>query len=266
MKKTFLARRNALFSSTTRVSWGLVALVIAIIFASVRLVAPNFFLHILAPLFESSHNVTEFVYSQTQGFKDASALSERNKQLQLENQALIFENKTLLEELNDVRAFSSEFLPKDIIAGVLVAPPESPYDTLVLSVGSADAVEVGMRVFGPGGVPIGSITEVTEDFSRATLFSSAETITQGWVGDGRMPVLMRGVGGGAVEALVPRSIEVQNNDQVFAPGPGALPFGTVVEIFDDLSSPQLELRIMPAINPSSVTWVIIRRAGMHSTL
>jgi cell shape-determining protein MreC len=152
-------------------------------------------------------------------------------------------------------------LPEGVMAGVLMRPPESPYDTLVLSSGATDDVALGMRVFGPGGVPIGTISQVTADFSRVTLFSSPGVVTQGWVGETRVPIEMRGVGGGAVEAVIPRPVAVAEGDVVFTGGPGAIAYGTVVKVIDNPSSPQVALRIMPAVNLFSLTWVNVRVAG-----
>jgi hypothetical protein len=71
----------------------------------------------------------------------------------------------------------------------------------------------------------------------------------------------RDVGGGAVEAVISRPVAVAEGDVVFTSGPGALVFGTVVKIADNPSSPQVALRIMPAVNLFSLTWVNVHHAG-----
>jgi cell shape-determining protein MreC len=183
MKKTFLARRNALLSSTTGLSWGLVALACVLLLVLVRFVAPNFFLHLSTPFSTASSATNGKVRAFVAGFRNTSALAERNTQLVYENQALAFENQTLIARIEDMGKFADPALPEGVMAGVLARPPESPYDTLVLSSGLDDGIALGMRVFGPGGVPIGTISQVTADFSRVTLFSSPGVVTGGWVGE-----------------------------------------------------------------------------------
>jgi cell shape-determining protein MreC len=261
MKKTFLAKRNALISSTTGVSWGLAVLVVALFLVGIRFLAPNTFLHIVTPLFTITSEVRKDIRFFVDGFKNTAILAERNTQLVYENQALAFENQILEERLQDLGGVDGAPLPEGIIAGVLTRPPESPYDTLILSSGSLRGAEEGMRVFSVGGVPLGTISSATEDFSRVTLFSAPGVVTEGWIGAERVPITIRGSGGGAVETVIPRSVEVQVGDLVFAPGPGALPFGTIVGMDDNPSSPEVVLNIMPAVNIYSLTWVTVRDAG-----
>jgi cell shape-determining protein MreC len=260
MKKTFLAKRNAILS-TTGVSLGAAIFAILALLVCVRFLAPNTFLHGVAPLYRAAQYLTEGGQGLLHGLKDGTALAARNEQLIFENQALAYENRILLEQIKDISGLSIVPSQKGIFAGVLMRPPESPYDTLVLSAGSADGAKIGMSVFGRGGVPIGTVSAVTEDFSRVTLFSAPDMRVHGWVGERRIPIELYGAGGGAVRATLPRAVEVVAGESVFAPGPGAIPFGTIVKIDDDPSSPEIELRIMTAANIFSLTWVHLREGG-----
>ena len=64
-----------------------------------------------------------------------------------------------------------------------------------------------------------------------------------------------------MNASIARSANVVVGDAVFAPGPGMLPFGSIVRVDNDPSSTSVILRIMPAINLFSVTWVELRDTG-----
>jgi cell shape-determining protein MreC len=257
MKRTFLAKRNALLSSS-RVSLGFAVLACAIVIALIRLVFPNTFLHLAEPLARSARALTSSARIISKSFTDAGELSKRNEQLILENQILTHENKIFLERLQDLAPVESL---QGVLAGVLMRPPESPYDTLVLSSGSAEGILEGMGVFSVGGVPLGVITEVTNDFSRAALLSSSGMVTRGWIGEERVPIELYGTGGGALRARLPRAVTVVAGAQVFAPGPGALPFGVVSRVDDDPSAPDITLRITPSANLFSLTWVVVRDAG-----
>ena len=262
MKKTFLAKRNALLSSTD-VSWGAYALLVAVFVLLVRFVAPNFFWHVFAPVFESADALATESHTFFASFGNAAALTLQNEKLQEENAALANENLVLLEKATSLEALgSSSGLGKGITAGVVARPPESPYDTLVLAQGSLSGITLGMMAFGAGGVPIGRVSSLWADFSRVTLFSSSGTRTLGWVGHPNTPLTITGFGAGVMEASLVRSAGVAEGDSVFIPGPGKLKVGTVTRIDTNPSSPVVTLHITPVLNPFSITWVLLRDTGV----
>lgn len=264
MKKTFLTKRNALLSSTD-VSWGAYALMGAVLFLFVRLLTPNFFWQIFTPVFKSADFVAETSHAFFSSFNNAAVLTLQNEKLQEENAALALENQTLIQKAASLGALANP--TSGITVGVVARPPESPYDTLVLAAGTRAGVTLGMEAFGAGNVPIGIITSVFSDFSRATLFSSPGVATNGWVGQKGLPaqagvsLTMRGSGAGAISASLARSAGITAGDTVFAPGPGQLPIGKVVRVDSDPSSPSVTLRIQPASNPFSTSWVTLRDVG-----
>ena len=265
MKKTFLAKRNALFSSTD-ISWGAYALIFAVLMLCLRFLAPNLFWHAFAPAFRAADALAAQSHAFLQSFSDAAILAAQNEQLSEENAALIRENQTLLKRTVDLEALlgspeSASAGVSGILAGILARPPESPYDTLVLAAGSNTGVVLGMGAFAAGGVPIGVVSEVTADFSRGTLFSSPSVRTSGWVGQADLPLTIIGEGAGAMSATIARGESVIEGDKVFASGPGMLPIGTVVRIDSDPSTPSMTLRIMPAQNLFSIAWVMLRDTG-----
>lgn len=265
MKRTFLARRNALLSSAS-ISWGTIALGCAILALLVRLLAPNFFLQAFTPVFNISNSIAGKSHTFFTSFSDTAALAARNERLAKENAALASENQALLQKETSMSALiGASALQKipgtGILAGVVARPPLSPYDTIVLSVGSSSGVTLGQEAFGEGGVPLGIVTAVAADFSRATLFSAPGMVTHGWVKNADMPLNIFGAGGGAMNASLSRSAGIEVGDIVFAPGPGMLPIGSVTRVDSDPSAPGITLRIMPSINPFSLTWVLLRDIG-----
>lgn len=255
MKRTFLAKRNALLSSANA-SWGVGALAFAVVVLLFRLIAPNLFLQTFTPLFRGAETISLTSHSLFAGFRDASALFSLNEKLLEENTALMNEKTILEQQLKNKETLSG----KGILAGVFARPPESPYDTLVLGSGVTDGVTLGMEAFGAGGVPLGIVSSVTSNFSRITLFSSPGVVTRGWIGKTHIPIAIFGAGGGVMQATVSRSVEVKEGDTVFVPGPGMLPIGEVVRIDSDPSSPEITIRLKPTLNLFSVTWVELRES------
>lgn len=269
MKKTFLTKRNALLSSTD-VSWGAYALIATVLVLLLRLLAPNFFWYVFAPVFRSADSLATESHRFFSSFGDTAKLALQNERLLNENTALANENQALLEKATSLSELldssvsspvSRENGASGILAGVVTRPPESPYDTLVLAGGTRVGIVLGMKAFGAGGVPIGRVSSVLTDFSRVTLFSSPGVKTAGWVGHARVPLTITGSGAGVMNASLARSTGVIVGDSVFAPGPGMLPIGRVTRIDSDPSSPSITLRIMPALNLFSIAWVLLRDTG-----
>ncbi len=258
MKRTFLAKRNALLSSTG-VSWGFIALVFSLFALLLRLFAPNFFWQAAAPVFRAADTIAAMNHSFFAGFSNIATLAARNEQLMRENAALTNENKALLKKEVQLGKFND--VSQGILAAVVAFPPESPYDTLVLAAGKNAGVVLGQEAFAEGGVPLGIVTMVTADFARVTLFSAPGIRTHGWVGHENIPLTILGSGAGTMSASLSRPADVTLGDTVFAPGPGMLPIGSVVRIDSDPSSSRITLRIMPKVNPFSLSWVQLRDVG-----
>ena len=268
MKKTFLAKRNAIFSSEN-ISWGTFALSISVLFLLLRLLAPNFFWQIFTPMFRMSETVSEKSQAIFNSFKDTAELASQNEKLTNDNAALANENRTLLQKIKNISGFAPDV--RGIVAGVIARPPESPYDTLVLAKGSNDGIELGMEAFGvsvqadAGVVPLGVVSMVLSNFSRVTLFSAPRMTVNGWVGHDGLPLSITGAGAGAMNASVPRSAGIEVGDIVFAPGPGMLPVGNVIRVDNEPHSSSVALRIMPLLNPFSIAWVELRSTGAVAT-
>lgn len=260
MKKTYLAKRNALLSSAD-ISWGAYALLFASFLLAVRLLAPNFFLNASAPLFKISDSFSRASEGLFRGFSDTAALALQNERLLNENAALASENLALVKKVESISGLADM---KGIIAGVVARPPFSPYDTLILSGGVNEGITLGMEAFGEGGVPLGVVSSVLAGFSRVTLFSTPGMATGGWVGQKNLPITLLGSGAGALHAFVARSAGISVGDAVFVPGPGMLPVGSVAHAEGDPTSPSITLRIAPSLNLFSVAWVTLRDTGIRS--
>jgi cell shape-determining protein MreC len=265
MKRTFLAKRNALLSPHG-ISWGVFALLFALFVLLVRLIAPNIFLQAVTPVFRVSEALGAGTHTFFSSFGNAAALTARNENLAGENTVLASENQALLEKVTNLSELlgtsaAQKNIP-GILAGVVARPPVSPYDTLVLDAGKSDGVALGMEAFGAGGVPVGVVSQVLSDFSRVTLFSAPGTVTNGSVGHANTVLTITGAGGGAMNAIVARAATVAEGDTVFAPGPGMLPIGTVVRVESSALSPGVTLRIRPAVNIFSISWVTLRATGI----
>jgi len=264
MKKTYSAKHKA-FLFPENFSWGICALVFAVLVFLLRLCAPNLFLRIFAPVFHASDALAGESHSIISGFRNTGALAAENERLAQENSILANENQALLQKMANISALTGSVASgkntSRILAGVIARPPESPYDTLVIAGGTNDKITLGMEVFGNGGVPIGVVSSVLSDFSRVTLFSAPGVVMNGWVGRTNMPVTVIGAGAGAMTVTMPRSAGSAVGDAIFISGPGMLPIGKIARIDGNPSLPSVTLRIAPALNLFSIAWVELRDTG-----
>ena len=234
---------------------------IAIIAVVLRLIAPGAFVAAAAPISRAGAGFAEAVSGFFAVFHDHAALADERDAAREQAAAFSEENAALSAQVADLtRLLGSRSESRDtILAGVLLRPPESPYDTLVVDQGSDAGVTVGAAAYGAGGVPIGAVSSVTRMSARIALYSAPLQETAGWMGDDREPLTLIGLGGGAFYAEAPREASTTIGEAVYAPGPGALPIGTVARIDSDPSSPKAVVRVRGTLNLFSITWVTIAR-------
>lgn len=263
MKKIFWNRRNALLSSGG-FSGGAVAVLGVIFLLVLRFAFPNVFLTLTMPLARVGTFFAEATYGVRSGFSNAVQLTSQNNVLMKRTEALAIQNRALSDKVLSLTSLlgdsrSPATVTPGLVASVLARPPVSPYDTLVLSLGADSGVTRGMEVFGTGNVPIGVVSSVTRSFSRATLFSAPGESLAAWIGAAHTPLTISGAGAGAFSAPAPRAAQIIVGDAVYAPTTlGALPIGTVVRIDSAPAEPFVTLRIAPAVNPFTLSEVVLR--------
>lgn len=251
-------RSGGIFSSVGKLVAALLAFFVLMLLL-MRLVAPGALTALVSPLWRLGNGTTDAVGNAATFASRAELLEDRDRLVRevetLRNQsALAAARATDLERLLGNRTERAG----GILAGVVARPPVSPYDVLVIDQGGSAGIRVGSAAFGPGGVPLGTVTSADARFARVTLYSSTDLVTEGWAGVARVPMKLVGTGAGGFDAEIPGNAGVLVGDQVFVPGPGALPIGTVAEIVSDPSSPSVILRIRPIVNPFSITWVTVQ--------
>lgn len=221
----------------------------------IRSIFPDTFFALSRPVWSLGESLTASVGTLTAPYESADELRKERDALRIELEVERNKSMVLSEQVADLSGLTST--AKRIVAGVLVRPPVSPYDTLVVAIDSQENVRVGARTYGPGGVPIGVVELVSQENAHVALYSSAGTETQGWIGEARIPITLVGFGGGMFRASVSKDALITVGEQVLIPGPGALPIGTVARIDADPSSPTALVHVRPLTSPFTVTWVVI---------
>lgn len=124
-----------------------------------------------------------------------------------------------------------------ISSGVIVRPPHSPYDTLLVGKGSRDGVTEGAVVYAPNGVVIGSVAKVFQGSAVVVLASTSGVRSSVYIYGPDIFTHAEGQGGGVLRVTVPQGVALEEGNVVALPGvPGSL-YGTIRHIEASDSSP-----------------------------
>jgi cell shape-determining protein MreC len=238
---------------------GVFIIVLVLLVALVRFTLPGFFITLSTPFWRAGSVLTMATEDFLAVFEKPAALVDARDSALQSAQALQNQNQVLAAKVADLTHLlgSRVEVPQGIVAAVLVRPPVSPYDTLVVDQGTASGVVPHATVYGPGGIAIGSVDSVTQRAARITLYSSSGKTVSALVGVARVPITLTGAGAGTFDASAPRESGIIVGDQVFVGGPGSLPVGTISAIDSDPASPIETLHVRPLAQPFSLTWVTI---------
>lgn len=149
---------------------------------------------------------------------------------------------------------------KVVLANVVVKPPQSAYDVLVVDVGTNSAVKVSALVYALGGIPIGRVSETADTTAKVVLFSSdgeQNEVVQERTG-ASIPVV--GKGGGNMEAIVPQDMDVLEGDKVTLPKFSAAVAASVVQVDSTITSSSKRVLFRLPVNVFNLRWVEISKS------
>jgi cell shape-determining protein MreC len=133
------------------------------------------------------------------------------------SEALVLDRNQLYEEnLALKEAFGRSAEPNRVLATVLLRPSATPYDTLIIDVGSDAGIVVGDVVSASGSLLVGKIAQVFAHTSLVRLYSSPGESYEGFL-RGSIPIKVVGQGGGSLVADVPYDAKAVEGDSVTLP-------------------------------------------------
>lgn len=218
----------------------------------------------LMRLWRGSDNVSASLFGVPAYFRGIASLRAERDALQGEleaSRAAVLDRNLLYEENLMLKETMGRLAqPNALLAAVLVRPPETPYDTLVLDVGEREQVSIGDRVTAGGTMRIGEIEEVYAHTARVRLYSAPGLSHDAFL-RGEVPVRVEGIGGGSLRAEVPHDAEAKVGDLVSLPGiePN---FSLMVEQVDDGrgdSAATVYLRL--SANPFAIRYAEVWRSA-----
>ena len=211
----------------------------------------GFFWQAVAPLL---HARNALGVSNTQRLQDALASSVA---MLADRDLLYQENLQLKMRLGRSAGMQT------ILAGVLMRPPATPYDTLMIDAGSQQGVVVDDLVSAGGTTLIGRVAQVYKTTARVILFSAPGQTYSALLsiqnGALSVPVEVKGQGAGSLEAQVPAKTPVAVGDSVVFPGiVGG--FSSIVSYVDTKDGESFKTLYMHLpVNPLALRYVEVWR-------
>ncbi len=184
-------------------------------------------------------NIRLSVADSFQKFKDffvfRNTLITKNESLQSELDSLKLKEAdydvltTQNQELKSLLG-RSESLPQHIISRILSKPPYSPYDTLVIDVGSDVGVVLEDKVYLSDSIIIGTIKGVTAHNSQVELFSSSNIKQEAVLSRTGESFTLLGQGGANFKVEVPKDTDILWGDNFVYPSINPKVLGSVYYI------------------------------------
>ncbi len=169
------------------------------------------------------------------------------------NQALLDENAELKELLG-----RQPSQPSTLLVAVLASPGVSPYDTLIIDVGSNLSVRTGSRVY-YNNIVLGEVVKLRHDIATVELYSSAGVSTQALIATSSEPIMLVGQGGGVFKAEVPGGLKIDGNALLVLPGLNLQPLAVVASIKQQDGKPLDILLARTPVNIYGLKWVEVEK-------
>ncbi|MFA6552667.1 MAG: rod shape-determining protein MreC [Candidatus Paceibacterota bacterium] len=238
---------------------GFVAAVIILVFIFRLPFFENSFQFMAVPLWKTENYLSDQFGVMMVAFDSKAALKAENARLYQALQEATVASSSIdayVKENNDLRAaLGRQTNPvSKILATVLVKPPKSLYDNLIIDIGQSSGLKVGDKVFFQD-LALGTVSEVYKNSSKVQLFSSPGQKIVIAIGDKNIHTDAFGRGGGNFAAVLPKEIAVKKGDSVIAPDISPKIFGTIQEVRSEPADAMQTVLFKTPINVAELQWV-----------
>ena len=239
-------------------AWAIFACLVVIVGFIFSGTTENILQTVFSPLWQGSLRAEGGVAGIFSVFSFKQSLIDENAKLKAQVQNLSERQADYDAVKNENAQLSAELgrKPKEasFAAAIILRPPELPYDTFMLDLGSADGISLGDTVLGQDGTYLGVISELYDHSSKALLASTSGIETKTMLS--RVPVSFIGKGGGTYEARIPQAVQITEGDTA-AVVPDSFILGKVAKIEVDANNAYRRVVLSSGINLSEAGYVFI---------
>jgi cell shape-determining protein MreC len=205
---------------------------------------------------DTAHDASVLVRTKSSVFRDNDRLLGENAELNnsmIDYQVLKSENDQLRELLGRIPETS-----KFTLATILAKPNRSPYDTIIIDIGSNSGVEIGQRVYANASIPLGQISKVNDKTSLVMLYSNPGQKTEVILDGSNASVELVGRGGGNFEMIIPLELSANKGWAVLLPNTSTEVIAIIEEIISTPTDPIKKVLLRSPINIQSIKWVQVK--------
>ncbi len=185
--------------------------------------------------FGAAGEIVRSKYSLVRENENLSAELAARDQSLLIRDTLQSENDALKAQLGRAAAVGLPGKDALILGTILVRPPVSLYDTLVIDIGSNDGIKQGDKVYAEGDTLLGDISDVFAGESKVALYSAPGRETSVLVGTTTIAAQATGKGGGNFTLKLPAQTPLAVGAVVTVPQLRSRVLGVVDRILVDSS-------------------------------
>ncbi|KKQ83059.1 MAG: Cell shape-determining protein MreC [Parcubacteria group bacterium GW2011_GWB1_38_8] len=152
----------------------------------------------ISPIWKSENSIVRSLRNGISFFNSKKSLIEENAFLKEKLSSLEAETSSLsrqcVQESALLELMGRRQDPSTIAAAILTRPPQTPYDVIIIDVGSNESIRIGSEVSLPEGPVLGVVSLERNN----------------------IPVVLTGLGGGNFKLIIPRDIEINIGDRVLS--------------------------------------------------
>lgn len=216
------------------------------------------------PIWKVEKSINTGFYNIDYFFQSKALLSNENKKLTEENlntRLSMIDYQVLKNENNELRETLGRLpLNKNFVLGnILTKPNHSPYDTIIIDIGSNLGIKDNDLVYVNGNIPIGKIAKVYDKTSLVTLYSNPGQKTEGFMDGSNASVELVGRGGGNFEMIIPIELSADKGTIIYLPGDTSLVLALVDEIISSPTDPFKKVILSSPVNVQNLKWVQVKK-------
>jgi cell shape-determining protein MreC len=196
-------------------------------------------------------------------FESKKALVDRNNTLLSDIESLKLKQvdyETIIKENEDLKTTLGRKGESSRVTGAILSkPPESPYDTLVIDIGSNEGILPGSKVYISDTVLIGLVTSVTSHTSLVELFSTGGKKHEANLSRTGATYTLIGQGGANYKLEVPKDSDILWGDMFVYLGGKSSVIGSVYYIDTNSQSSFKTIYLRIPGNVFSSKWVFVEK-------
>ncbi len=216
------------------------------------------------PIWKAKNIVIEKVEDSGYVVRTKSSVYKENENLKKENTdiknsminyQILKDENTLLKESFDRIPIEKDF----VLSSILTKPNYSPYDTIIIDIGTDSNISTGDKVYANDLTPIGEVSEVYAKTSLVTLYTNPGEVTEAMMEGSNTSVDLIGRGGGNFEMSIPVDLTFLKDGFIYLPGLQSEIVAIIEEVISSPNDPVKKLLLRSPINVQNLKWVFVNR-------